>query len=50
MSAEYKGQNPLDLAKQAERDLNSNAAKQGQNVSDSGTIPPFPPFLLTTTM
>jgi len=29
MSAEYKGQDPLDIAKAAERDLNSNQAKQG---------------------
>lgn len=29
MSAEYKGQDPLDIAKQAERDLNSHAAKHG---------------------
>jgi len=29
MSAEYKGQDPLDIAKQAERDLNSDSAKFG---------------------
>lgn len=37
MSAEYRGQEPLDIARQAERDLNSHAAKQGlNNASDSG--------------
>lgn len=30
MSAEYEGQDPLEIAKQAERDLNSNALKQGE--------------------
>ena len=36
MSAEYKGQDPLDIAKQAERDLNSQAAKGNlRNTSDS---------------
>lgn len=35
MSAEYKNQDPLDLAKQAERELNSKAAKQGHELSDS---------------
>ena len=29
MSAEYEGQDPLEIAKQAERDLNSSAMKQG---------------------
>lgn len=47
MSAEYQGQNPLDIAKQAEADLNSRANVQGRDpntanpkhgagVSDSG--------------
>lgn len=51
MSAEYKGQNPLDIAKQAEADLNSHANVQGRDpntanpkhgarVSDSGTSLP----------
>ncbi|KAJ4404316.1 hypothetical protein N0V91_006010 [Didymella pomorum] len=31
MSAEYKGQNPLDIAKQAEADLNSRANVQGRD-------------------
>ena len=30
MSREYEGQDPLELAQQAERDLNSNAMKQGE--------------------
>ena len=29
MSAEYEGQDPLEIAKQAERDLNSSAMRQG---------------------
>ncbi len=33
MSKEYEGQDPLAIAQQAERDLNSNAMKQG--TSDS---------------
>jgi hypothetical protein len=48
MSAEYKGQNPIDIAKQAEQDLNSYEnvhgtdpntrakPKNGVTVSDSG--------------
>lgn len=48
MSAEYKGQNPIDIAKQAEQDLNSHEnvhgtdpntgakPKNGVTVSDSG--------------
>ncbi|MCJ1293793.1 hypothetical protein MMC34_005349 [Xylographa carneopallida] len=40
MSAEYEGQDPLDIAKQAESDLNSHEAKHGhgssQSVNDSG--------------
>ncbi|KAK4627114.1 hypothetical protein CLAFUW4_04561 [Fulvia fulva] len=40
MSAEYKGQDPIDIAKQAERDLNTQQAKgnvkdQSSNLSDS---------------
>ena len=30
MSAEYEGQDVLEIAKQAERDLNSSAMKQGE--------------------
>ena len=36
MSAEYEGQDPLDIAKQAERDLNSHEAKHGHGGSQSG--------------
>lgn len=50
MSAEYKGQNPLDIAKQAEADLNSHAnvhgtdpntanPNRGPKASDSGMYP-----------
>ena len=42
MSAEYDGQDPLALAKQAERDLNSHTAKQGHGGSLSGTQLPHP--------
>lgn len=56
MSAEYKGQNPLDIAKQAEKDLNSHAnvhgtdpntanPKHGAGVSDSSTFLFRPAFL-----
>lgn len=49
MSAEYKGQNPLEIAKQAEKDLNSRAnvhgtdpntanSNRGPGASDSGTF------------
>lgn len=37
MSAEYKDQDPIVLAQQAERDLNSHAAKQGLSSDLSGT-------------
>lgn len=45
MSKEYEGQDPLAIAQQAERDLNSNAMKQGEGsgASDSSTPPPPPP-------
>lgn len=36
MSAEYEGQDPLAIAQQAERDLNSHQAKHGASTSDSG--------------
>ena len=39
MSQEFEGQDPLVLAHQAERDLNSNQAKQGSNTSDSSKNP-----------
>lgn len=35
MSQEYKGQDPIDIAKQAEKDLNSAAAKDGHRVDDN---------------
>ncbi|KAK4694705.1 hypothetical protein P7C71_g2922, partial [Lecanoromycetidae sp. Uapishka_2] len=35
MSAEYEGQDPLVLAQQAERDLNSHQAKHGVSTADS---------------
>lgn len=38
MSAEYEGKDPLALAQQAERDLNSHGAKQGYNASDSSPL------------
>jgi len=34
MSAEYEGQDPLKLAKQAERDLNSHTAKTGADADN----------------
>lgn len=37
MSKEYEGQDPLVLAQQAERDLNSHQAKHGISTADSGT-------------
>ena len=39
MSQEYEGQDPLVIAQQAERDLNSNAMKQG--VSSGSTSSTF---------
>lgn len=48
MSAEYEGQDPLELAKQAERDLNSSAMKQGegrnQRYDNSTSGKPLFPF------
>lgn len=38
MSAEYKNQDPIKIAEQAERDLNSTGAKQGFASSDSGMV------------
>ncbi|KAF2133729.1 hypothetical protein P153DRAFT_281124 [Dothidotthia symphoricarpi CBS 119687] len=35
MSAEYQGKDPLELAKQAEKDLGSSAAVHGHGGSDS---------------
>ena len=36
MSQEYEGQDPMALAQQAERDLNSHQAKHGYNSGESG--------------
>ena len=36
MSAEYKDQDVRDIARAAERDLNSNSAKHGHTTSDTG--------------
>lgn len=36
MSKEYEGQDPLVVAQQAERYLNSHGAKQGLSSSDTG--------------
>jgi len=46
MSAEYQDQDPLALANQAERDLNSHAAKHGHGGSGSSlsSLPFFSPF------
>ncbi|KAF2841867.1 hypothetical protein M501DRAFT_928263 [Patellaria atrata CBS 101060] len=37
MSREYQGQNPLDIAKKAEQDLNSYGAKVGDDASGLNT-------------
>ena len=42
MSKEYEGQDPMALARQAERDLNSHEAKHGSSGSDSSAPPTFP--------
>jgi len=39
MSQEYEGQDPLAIAQQAERDLNSHSAKHGLSSAESGTPP-----------
>jgi hypothetical protein len=36
MSAEYEGQDPLKIAQQAERELNSESAKQGASTESTG--------------
>ena len=45
MSQEYAGQDPLKLAQQAERDLNTQAKKQAlsKGASDSSMILPHHP-------
>ena len=37
MSSAYEGKDPLELAKQAEKDLNSREAKTGHGTSDTST-------------
>ncbi|MCJ1257175.1 hypothetical protein MMC24_005000 [Lignoscripta atroalba] len=37
MSAEYEGQDPLEIAQRAERDLNSHSAKHGHNADLSSS-------------
>lgn len=39
MSAAYEGQDPIAIAKQAERDLNSQGAKQQHRVDDTARGP-----------
>lgn len=41
MSKEYEGQDPLALAHQAERDLNSHGAKHGWSSGESGMSYPM---------
>ena len=36
MSKDYEGQDPLVIAQQAERDLNSHGAKHGYSTGESG--------------
>ncbi len=43
MSKEYEGQDPLAIAQQAERDLNSHAAKHGLSSGETGTPSSLPP-------
>ena len=38
MSQEYEGQDPLAIAQQAERDLNSHGAKHGYSTGESGEL------------
>ena len=39
MSKQYEGQDPMALARQAERDLNSHQAKHGTSTADSCKLP-----------
>ena len=39
MSKEYEGQDPMAIAQQAERDLNSNAAKTGHGNENTSVNP-----------
>ena len=40
MSKDYEGQDPIAIAKQAERDLNSHQAKHGVSTADSSNKRP----------
>ena len=42
MSKEYEGQDPMVLARQAERDLNSHQAKHGVSTADSSRSTSLP--------
>lgn len=39
MSQEYEGQNPIDIAKRAEQNVNSYDAKVGRPAGESGMCP-----------
>ena len=41
MSKDYEGQDPIAIAKQAERDLNSHQAKHGISTADSSKKTPL---------
>lgn len=43
MAKEYEGQDPIAIAYQAERDLNSHQAKQGVRNADSSKLLPSLP-------
>lgn len=47
MSKDYEGQDPLVLAQQAERDLNSHGAKHGYSTGESGMIQQWTLYILT---
>ena len=51
MSNLYEGQDPIAIAKQAERDLNSHQAKHGVSTADSSKTPRlrYPTAQLTLT-
>ncbi|EMC92473.1 hypothetical protein BAUCODRAFT_38543 [Baudoinia panamericana UAMH 10762] len=38
MSAEYEGKDPMEIAKQAERDLNSDSAKRGHGTDGTNVL------------
>ena len=49
MSKEYEGQDPMAIARQAERDLNSHQAKHGVSTADSSISLPSSPHRSTKT-